>query len=282
MDDLNKYYNLLFKKAYKLESIHFWLGIILIGILVSSNFLNGYLLYAITIVGLLTQVGSFIIKYRQKQNEMIAHKLQEYAMLYTTFRKSTFNFDISQIKGTIANEIHKKVTEQENPPESSDYLIDETSKNALLLMIQENAFWNYHLFTASFWNAIQFFIIPITGIVLFILFALVGNTSWVDAEYFGPRILIAVLAANIFFNQIDEILKWHNGAKGMLELDNMIARDGDKGDDFWLHIFAKYNILKTSTPLVSNRLYSQNREKLNSAWKTRFLFLYGDKSKTKS
>lgn len=276
MNDLNKYYHLLFKEADKWNNYHFWTEIILVLILISSNFINMEVMsYAFAIVCLAIQIISFIFKNKQRDYETIAHKLQEYAMLYTTFRKNTFNFDVSQLKGVIHNNIHKKVSSQEQEPESADYLVDEESKNALLMMIQENAFWNHHLFSYCFRRSMMMLILPVTGVIVFILVAIIGQPHWEISKFFLPRILIGILTANVFFTQLETVIRFYNGSKEMLQLDNMIARDGGKGEDFWLHVFAKYNMAKTLTPLVKNSIYEKNKVKLNLAWKTRSIELYG-------
>lgn len=274
MNDLNKYYNILFKKAKHRERYAYWIEMLIIAFSITSIFVSGNLIFIITALMFIAQIGVFWLNKIRSRDESLAHRLHEYAILYSNFRNSTFNFDISQIKGSISSSVHELVEKQKTDPDSSDYLVDDTAKNALLLMIQENAFWNYHLYNASFWRAIFKIVVPIIGMAFIALLIFILNPGLVDKEYTAPRILIAILAANVVFSQVDNIFKWYSGAKEMLELDNIIARDTEKSDDFWLHIFAKYNIAKTSTPLVADSIYRKNKDKLNKAWESRFFKLY--------
>lgn len=274
MKDLNNYYTILFNRAQRLDRNSQRLEFFLIVLLIAANFMDGKWLYILTIISLVIQVFAFILKKLKYQNEALAHKLQEYAMLYVTFRKDTFNFDVSQIKGTLENKIFTEALQ--NEPESSNYLVDESEKNALLLMIQENAFFNQHLFIQSSRIALVRVLVPILGILLFLIFALSINITD-DRTLLVPRILIALLTTNIIFNEIDNILKWYRSAEEMLSLDNSIARQQDKGEDFWLHTFSTYNMVKSSTPLITKRIYKKHQDRLNSAWKTRFYQIKDEK-----
>lgn len=267
MKDLNNYYTLLFNQAQRFDRNSQRMEFFLIVLLVAANFIDGKWLYILTIISLAIQVFAFILKRMQDQNEALAHKLQEYAMLYVTFKKDTFNFDVSQIKGKLENKIFTKALQ--NEPESSSYLVEETDKNALLLMIQENAFFNHHLFIQSSRRGLQYVLIPILGIIVFLILAISTDITK-DQTLLIPRILIALLTTNIIFNQIVNILKWYRSAEEMLSLDNSIARQHDKGEDFWLHTFSTYNVVKSSTPLITERIYEKHKKRLNSAWKTRF------------
>jgi len=272
MDDLNKYYKILFDKAHHLDTIHFCIEIIFVGLVIGSNFISGYFLYAVGIVGIGTQIAAFVVRKQQQIAESTAHKLQAFALLYSHYKGNTFNFEVSQIKGEVSLDVHNKVKKLLDDPESTKYTADEGDKNALIQMLQENCFWNKHQYGVSYESSLRKVIFWVAGILIAILLSI--GTTLITPDMLYTRILLIFLSLNLFWNEIDKILLWYNASKAMLALDNSIEKQKAFGEDFLIHTFTSYHITKSTAPIIKEKLYKKYGAKLNDAWKSRFNQLY--------
>ena len=269
MKDLEKYYSTLFKQAYKIERYNDFTEALFIIIAVTSNFFDGHIVWIMAILALILQILIFYFKKLQRHYEMMGHKVQEYSMLYAFFNSSTFDFDISQIIGSFNSMLHKKALEMPDNPSAAQYSIDSNNSNKLLGMIQENCFWNHHLFKYCYKNSIIKIIIWVLIIVFSILFSI--GVNMVDKNYYFHRTLLLFLTANLLWNEVDKVWAWYNASKAMLSIDNSISRQKNQSEDFTIHTFAYYTFTKSITPLIDNKTYEKNQLKLNHGWEVRHL-----------
>jgi hypothetical protein len=146
-------------------------------------------------------------------------------------------------------------------------------------MIQENSFWNTHLFRYSYQHSlVRIVIIVILTVVAFLLsIAFLSKYGGsIDVNFLFPRTILLFLTANFIWNEIDKVWLWYSASLNMLEIDNSVARQKEFSQDYWLHIFAYYNATKTITPPIEKQLYNKHEEKINLAWSARFNQLYND------
>jgi len=267
MKNLNKYYSTLFQEAKWWNMINQIIEILFFILLIDSFLLSQWQLYLSPIFCLTLPILFWCFKKQCDFYGSLAHKIQEYAMLYDVFKKDTFNFDLSQIKGAIGLSIHKKVKSLPSDPPGSVYTADGDSKNQLLLMMQENCFFNHHLYQAVYKSVlVKIFLLFIFLAVAFLFSQIAWN---VDENLFVSRIILTFFTAVLLYNELDKVWTWRFASKAMLMLDNAISRQKNYEEDFMLLIFARYNLIKSTTPIISNRFYYRRTDKLNEAWATR-------------
>ena len=283
MQDLEKYYKVLFDEAVRIDKVNRWLEGFFVAIALGANYTNGFIVYALTVVGVIIQIWVYANKKIQKNYEILAHKIEEYSMIYTVYKKDTFNFEVSHIIGNFKPKLHKLVVDSPDNPESSHYLAPEQAPNRLIWMVQENSFWNTHLFRYSYQKSlIRIIIIFILTMVAFLCsIALLSKYGGIiDVNFLFPRTILLILTANFLWNELDKVVLWYSASENMLEIDNSVARQKDFSQDYGLHIFAYYNVIKTIAPPIEEKLYKKHEAKINLAWSARFNQLYNDKQYT--
>ena len=267
MKDLEKYYTILFKQAHKIERSNDFIEGLFILTAVAANFVEGHIIWIASIFALLLQLIIFYLKKLQRYYETIGHKVQEFSMLNSFYKASTFDFDISQIIGSLNPKLHKIAKEQPDNPQSSEYLTDSETSNKLLGMIQENSFWNHHLFRYCYKKSVVKIIIWVLLIVLGILFSI--GTNLADKNYYFHRTLLLFITANLLWNELDKVWSWYNASKAMLSIDNSISRHENPSQDFVIHTFSLYTFTKSISPLINDKTYNKNQSKLNNGWEVR-------------
>ncbi len=284
MENLDKYYNVLLGQAEINDKYNRWFEYLFLLIVVAALFTKGDWAYFFAIVGALFQIWLYINKKTQQNYEILAHKIQAYSMIYSVYKKDTFNFDVSHIIGNLEPKVHKLVLEMLNHPESAHYLAPEQSPDRLVLMVQENSFWNTHLFTYVYKESILKVAVYIF-LAIILLFAYIASLKYMgtlDTDFLFPRIIILLLTANFMWNEIDKAILWYPASKNMLEIDNSVARQKHFSQDFSINIFSYYNLIKTTTPLFDSEIYKKQKLKINAAWAARFNQLYNDNQNTRT
>jgi len=136
-------------------------------------------------------------------------------------------------------------------------------------MIHENSFFNSHLYLSAYKKSIfngLLFSIPI------LIFFFVLIPSFLSIQYdllLLFKLLLVGLSAIQLWDEFEKAFIWKISATKMLELDNQINALDEISSDSLLFVFAKYNMIKISTPPIPQKIYVKMKDRLNEGWKTR-------------
>lgn len=207
---------------------------------------------------------------------VLALDFQKMSMLYDAYGTIASDFDLSHLQSRVSLRVSKGVSkilvERQAAPASSAYnIINGSSPELRLLsMIQENAFWNHHLYGYSYKRLGLSLLVATLLVGGFSLFLIPVITS--DPDYSLPRLAFTVLSFAIIYEQVEAALNYKKASADMLELDNEISRlDGDIGMQVVLRLFSKYNSIQDMRLSMPHSIYKMNRDRLNNAWGERVL-----------
>jgi len=254
MNDLNYYYSALFDESKYYDKWHevFHFGIL--STMVVSIFTEGLFLYVIGVIGLLAQIGLFISKYFSDRSQSLAHHLQRISMLNNAFENKSHDFDVSQIKGKISLRAHKIVkakmdkkddSTEYNPPSAT------TGLTKLKFMIQENAYWNHHLFeicSRKGWMKFYLFLGAVITAILLSMTVTSGITS--DPNYSVPRLALIFLSFLRIWEELEKVLIWQGSSQTMFSIDSSLNSFEESDAESAMLIFSEYNIAKAKTSTI--------------------------------
>lgn len=279
MNELSCYYSALFDEA---KAYNKWYDMLNIGVLVIaiiSLFSDGVVIAIIGILGLLTHVGLFITKRLSGQSQELAHRLQRISMLQGVFGTDFYSFDISQIKGQVSVSVHEKAKSKYaiRSNESANYNVPETLHGVQKLkgMIQENAYWNHHLYEASSQVSwIRFFAFLATVLIGILFSIVIQANSSPSAVKIVLGLALVFLSFVRIWDELDNALIWQKSSKEMLAIDSSINNLNGSSDKDIMLLFSEYNVTKVKTPPVSDALYNRHAQKLNDGWSSRKQQIY--------
>jgi len=273
MNDLNFYYAALFERSHRIERAILYVNLVFVFItFLSLFFQNAIVLYLFALMVLIVQLLIWILNKVRETSEEMAHNIQQFAIL--SFAQSgTSDFDLSQAKAEVSAKLFQKFSKEKHELLKGTEYLASSGENILMKMIQENSFFNTHLYKIS--SDSHLIRLALIVIVIFILlFFSIGTLE--DKELLIPRVIFLVLAGNLLWNELDKAIKWRKSAKAMLSIDNSIERESDYSEEFALHVFSKYHLIKCTTPLINKNVYKAQEDKLNEAWNSRFAKKYGE------
>ena len=271
---LNAYYRALHDEARSYANIKNCFSILVVLSLTLAIYAKGYYLYAASLSALMLQLVAWFYNYKSVISSSLAQDFQKTSMLYEAYGIVPSEFDLSHSQSRVSLFVSKRVLkikeEQNIELISSAYNIKNTSspEHILLSMIQENAFWNHHLFRYSF---------ILLSLNLFVATLFIGSLSLflipiivTDPDYSLPRLGFTVLSFTIIYEIIELALNYRKASVEMLELDNEISRHSqDIGMHEVLRIFSKYNSIQNMNLHILKNIYLKNKDRLNNAWAER-------------
>ncbi|PZN81185.1 MAG: hypothetical protein DM484_08760 [Candidatus Methylumidiphilus alinenensis] len=273
-NDLDLYYDALFKEGNKHNINKNIFSIFTVIFLLFAVFANGYFLYSSSLLAIFCQLISWYWSYRAKNSYMLAHDLQKIAMLEKAYGEVPSVFDLSHQKANISLWVSKlvknNINKQDNPIKYS--IKDETSSESKLIsMLQENSYFNHHLYEKCFIRYRAFLLIFFSLVLIIPLFMIPVLAN--DPNYSLPRLAFVVLSWSIIFESMETTLNYRFAAKVMLELDNQFSRIKKDNNPAMLDLFSKYDMAKRMCPPISERIYKKYRDILNEGWNRRNLKL---------
>jgi len=137
----------------------------------------------------------------------------------------------------------------------------------LFYMVQQNAYWNHHLFNDSFkYNLRLFFTIS-----LFIVFVLFYSFPFLinDLSYSFVRIGLFLLSFIFSYEILDKALIWRSSSKAMLAIDNQLNSANPNCEDLVMLIYSHYCVSKVVTPAIPDKIYLNKKNSLNLGWSER-------------
>ncbi len=270
MYNISSIYSSLYAEAKKLDSYKRIVSYFFLACTILSTLTNNYLSYIFFTFSIISQIFIYYQKFQIKNKLDDAHYAQKISMLYNAFDSRNFKFEMSHIEGSINSWVERWLHQNESISSSEYcYSSSDNSEKMLILMIQENSFFNSHLYFSAYKKSIFnvfLFSIPI------LIFFFVLIPSFLSLQYdllLIFKLLLAGLSAIQLWDEIEKAFIWKISATKMLEIDNQINALDEISPDSLLFVFAKYNMIKISTPPIPQKIYTKMKDRLNEGWSTR-------------
>lgn len=270
--ELDYFCSILHTKAESIDYYRKRVMLIVLACLSTSLYFSKEILYWLSAIALLFHIGSLFMDWTIKKTRALASEIQKISMLSKTFGQDNIDFhEVTRLKVEAGTGVNAKVQtriDNNEPDESTTYTNDETEHNQKLLrMIQENAFWNGHLYYFAYKDAKRK-IIFMVAVISILALVLIPNVK-LDQDYTLIRLVFTVLSFGVVYEFVETMFKFQTSSKQMTELDHKISRLNTIEEQELLNIFSSYhNVISTTSPIPSN-VYASNKNMLNATWRER-------------
>lgn len=168
---------------------------------------------------------------------------------------------------TICQKIKTKLFSADDVKNKEGFLLKDTStpEKKLLSMIQQNSYWNHHLYRSAF----VIYSIPLLTALAIAIFSLLYLIPSGGINLSILLIVFVFLSFSIIYEMLDKLVTYYESSKVMLEVDNEIERIFEKDEINVLDTFHKYLTVKERTSSIPYPIYMLSRNKLNKAWEAR-------------
>ncbi|HAS3594603.1 TPA: hypothetical protein I6189_003445 [Vibrio cholerae] len=133
-------------------------------------------------------------------------------------------------------------------------------------IIQESCFWSQHLYQACKQRAVKNSILLAVLILALIVTGLSVTSS--DANYSVPRLALLFLMFFPLWNGIDKAISFGNATSKLTSIDQQLGASKLAIPNL-LSLFAEYNVVTSNTPLIPQKVFESEQEKLNTLWAER-------------
>lgn len=271
MRELEIYYSALFFRAEKKDKYRKRILLAVLALLIASFYFSQKTLFILSATAFILQIISMFINASSKSDRSLANRFQKIFMLTKAFGIDLADKnEISTLKINAGNKMDKEVTEKlksKNNESNITNPIHHDKVMALLLMVQENSFWNDNLYKLSYRKSKAVIILSVLLIITAAIFMMIILKP--DPNYTLLRLTFAILSFGIVGEFVDTMLKYKNSSERMKELDNRISGIRTPNIEMALDIFSSYHLIKSITPSIPKRIYSQHNQMLNNAWESR-------------
>jgi len=204
---------------------------------------------------------------------MLAFKFDKINILNQSYHETPSNFELADLKSE-ALQFDKNLKTCLNEPitPNNDYNIKNSStpEKALLSILQENAFWNHHLYNQMYLKKrkLIFWLIGIVFSAIIVYPLIYTNFS---QEPF--KIILIFLSFGLLYEIIDEMFNYRRASIEMHEIDNEITRiyEKKKNTNSAMSLLVKYHYAKEMCPSIDDDIYKSNKDALNKAWGFRIM-----------
>ncbi len=224
---------------------------------------SGWNLYVLAIVALGSETICWFLGLSASNKKSLGQELLRLNILKQSFG-SEMPIDTAYLKMKVSASEYKAASKFENP----DYYSTkhENPKQRLLNILQESCFWSQHLYLACRDRSIKISV----GVASSILLIIACSISLVelDDNYTAPRLAILFLTFLPLWDGISRAISFNLAASRLTIIDHrMESSISDEASV--LAIFADYNVITSSTPLIPQGIYEKNSSKLNELWSER-------------
>jgi hypothetical protein len=228
-----------------------------------SIFLKGHWLYVLATIALLSELYSWFMSLSIESKKSLGQEILRLNILQQAFG-SNMAVDIAYLKSKVSKKEYSKAEKFENQayyatenPEPEKRLVD---------IIQESCFWSQHLYQSCKSRAVVF---SIFIAVLIIFLAITGLTLIdTDSNYSIPRLSILFLTFVPLWSAIESAVSFSSAANKLKSIDQRLSNINYEQSSI-LSIFAEYNVVTSNTPLISQKIYESEQDKLNDLWEER-------------
>lgn len=229
----------------------------------TSIFSNGSLLYACGILALLSEISCWFISLSSAGKKSLGQEILRLNILQQAFGTG-MTIDTAYLKTRVsASEFSRS-----NKFENTDYYSSNHEKpdDRLKNILQESCFWSQHLYAACRDKAVKIGIALAIAILILIILGL--STIDIDSNYSYPRFALLLLTFFPLWEQIGKAISFSSAASRLSLIDHRMEA-GINGEASLLAIFADYNVVTSNTPLIPQKVYEKEQDKLNQLWAER-------------
>lgn len=272
LKELDYFCATLFSKAENMDKSRKKVMLIVLACLSASLFASKEALYWLSAIALIFHIVSLYIDFSIKRTRALGSEFKKISMLSQTFdQKQIDSQEVSRLKieaGTKVNADVRQKFDNNVADASSSYRNEETEPSQKLLkMIQENAYWNAHLYNFAHKKA-KTKVIVSSVIISLLAIVLIPNIK-LDQDYTVIRLIFTVMSFGIVYEVIETMFKFKNSSKQMNELDHKISRLNNLDEHELLNIFSSYHFVISTTDPIPKSIYTSHKDMLNSTWQER-------------
>ena len=225
-----------------------------------SIFTSGTWLYVLAIVALISQLMSWLISITLKRKKSLGQELLRLNILQKSFG-TEFAIDIAYLKSKVSKQEFQKAKEFETPNYYATE--DENHEKRLIDILQESCFWSQHLYQSCQNSSIKASII--LGVFIIIIVVTGLTIIETDTNYTIPRLSVLFLMFFPLWNLIENAISYGLANRKLTAIDQQLSNINYDTPSI-LSIFAEYNVVTSNTPLIPQRIYENEQEKLNELW----------------
>lgn len=249
-----------------------WVMFIVLVCLSGSLYTSKEDLYWLSAVALFFHILSLYIDLSIKRTRALGSEFKKISMLSQTFDQEQIDSqEVSRLKveaGIKINADVRKKIDNNEVDASSSYSNEETEPSQQLLkMIQENAYWNAHLY--NFAHKKTKTKVIVSSVIISLLAIVLIPSIKLDQDYTVIRLVFTVMSFGIVYEVIETMFKFKKSSKQMNELDHKISRLNNLDKHELLNIFSSYHFVISTTDPIPNSIYTSNKDMLNSTWQER-------------
>jgi len=270
--ELVAYYDSLYKRAKGFDQVRLILLYISLLALILSLRGHGLFVYLSSVFVLLCQSLAWYYQWRAKRYRELAHDFHVVAMLHDAYGKIDSQFNVANLIAKLPRrvfiEAHKrKKTEAYNTGRTAN------ADKKLLRMIQENSYWNNHLYRVAYLFRLR---LIIGAIIVFVIAVFVSSSIINFARnLILLQAFLLILSFSVFYELFESTLIYNKSSEEMAIIDNEISRLYESTSQHSVKLFSKYSEILLTTPDISDRYYDKNKDRLNEGWLQRLKRMEG-------
>lgn len=248
------------KRLFKYKTACHW---ITFASAAASIFAAGVWLYALAFIALLSELISWFLSISAGNKKALGQELLRLNILKQAYR-GEMAIDIAYLKARVSDADLVAGEEFDNPEYYSANDSDPTER--LIDILQESCFWSQHLYGACGNQAIK----ASVGLAIVILLVIVIGLSVAehDPNYSAPRLAILFLMLVPLWTEIGKSLSFGFASAKLTLIDHRLD-SASQDSASMLAVFSDYNVVTSNAPLIPQKTYEKERDRLNALWSER-------------
>ncbi|ABV86559.1 hypothetical protein [Shewanella pealeana] len=229
----------------------------------SSIFLVGNLLYIVALTAIVSEFSAWLLSKTTNNKKSLGQELIRLNIIQKSYG-ADMSVDLAYLKSKVTIDEFKKADKFEN---SNYYATSDSAPEVRLVeIIQESCFWSQHLYQACKQRTIRNSILLAVLIIALIVTGL--SVTSTDANYSLPRLALLFLMFFPLWNGIDKAISFGNATSKLTSIDQQLGTSKLAFPNL-LSLFAEYNVVTSNTPLIPQKVFESEQEKLNTLWAER-------------
>lgn len=228
-----------------------------------SIFLNGYWLYALAVIALLSELTSWFLSLSMESKKSLGQEIMRLNILQQAFG-SKMAVDVAYLKSKVDKSAFLKSEKFDNQAYYATEKLEPEKR--LIAILQESCFWSQHLYQSCQKRAVVFSVVLS---ILIIVLVITGLTMLgTDSNYSIPRLSLLFLTFFPLWSSIGNAMSFSSASTKLQSIDQRLNNTGYEQSSI-LSIFAEYNVVTSNTPLIPQKVYESEQSKLNELWEER-------------
>lgn len=248
------------KRLLKYKAACHWVTFISAAI---SIFMAGVVLYILAFAALISELSSWFLAISAANKKSLGQELLRLNILKQAYRED-MAIDTAYLKARVSSSELQAGDDFDNPEYYSTR--DNSPQARLVEILQESCFWSQHLFTACRDRAIKASVGLAVAVAVVIVVGL--SVAGPDPNYSAPRLAILFLMLVPLWIEIAKALSFGSAASRLALIDHRLDVSSQNQASI-LAIFADYNVVTSNTPLIPQKIYENERDRLNELWTER-------------